>query len=337
MRSQSTLQVRVPSAVSFMRDSPDNVYCVEFGALEFDNVEKVYVVPVSDPSLNVDEAGSSCTQQPRISHSQASAQLFVKMLRARNKDEVRAAWRLCDIWAAAPGEPERLRLHRLRHLHRSLCAVAVLTPAFPAGRTRCSCEIYVKHGQCPHELYVRWLLGDDAMTMVPLAELTKKIAPKAAAAKQKAAVPQARRGPGRQPGLPAAAALLTMQALAARLQERAAAKSQKEERVKNLFASPERPRVQQDSAAERESKMAGLAEALRSPDFKVHFHAMSQVSAMAVTLAEAQGSGIGKAVHALKKRADLPAPAAALAQKLMKRWLEESQAGTRLNLRASKS
>ena len=71
--------------------------------------------------------------------------------------------------------PERISLSKVRSIFWELCCVWVLKDGkkWWGHKYICGCSLFLKKGQCAHEVYVRWIDGDQSVRAADLAEFTR--------------------------------------------------------------------------------------------------------------------------------------------------------------------
>ena len=103
-------------------------------------------------------------------------ELFMDLYTAVDERELDAPMRQLGMYTPDADYPggERLSLPRCRCLYTQLAGIAVLEHSLFGHYVICFCRVFwPKHGQCCHELFVRYLECDQSINMAPTSQLTR--------------------------------------------------------------------------------------------------------------------------------------------------------------------
>jgi hypothetical protein len=156
-----------------------------------------------------------------------------------------------------------------------------------------------------HELFVRWLDGDEAIRMGDLAELTRGNGVQTVAGIDERARSGSLVSPGRPVKVLRGFPLATMEALKARVRARCAVRLQADRTSsagRALFCSPgkAKPVVAEQSCGQiRARDLEVAAGDLRSSSFVQYFDAVGRIAKLAPSVAELKSSGAGPRLRAL--------------------------------------
>ena len=321
-------QLRLPSVVSLVTSAPHNFQVSDIERFALDDVVRVYTLPYQTAQMKIDEETHKC---------------MISLLSARTLEDVELAARRIGAWIDVPGEMRcgRISISMLRSVLSSVVTVCVLSDAVGVEfdmAVRCSCGTYCWQGQCPHELFVRYLEGDDKLDVRDLHLLTRKVTadrvekPLSAFMFKKRSTVQ----------LPSALAWKTMADINRESQRRTAlrkAKALKKDKAFMVLFHPTSEIPQQAVGVDdlpvvaRKKLLERLRQDLVSDDFARMFSALSQILKANVTVAEATDSGCGRCVQRLTRDVDTSLPVLAIAQRIMQQW----KASLRLQVSQSSS
>ena len=284
----------VPSAKYFFRHAPNNVYITELEGSAQDfcgwQAAVAYVIPFDCPATRMDSQ---------------TAELFLDLLRAKDRDRAQAALLGLGVIRKEddPVLPGEVSIARLRTILTGLCACFRLRKRYKGFRYLGTCKIFCTMGTCPHELYARFLDCDSEVTTACLSEWNQLQDPESIVAEN--AQPSAPLGSLREhiPAVPPASALCTLQFLVerakARAEKRVEATSTKRKAVAALLESPITKRKNSrstlaDCELPRNKFLRKLAENLASPDFSVRLGVALTCMHENVSSAEAKQYGLDR-------------------------------------------
>ena len=314
---ESGEQIRLPAVRSFAANAPANFKVTQFGPMAWDDVEFLFTMPYTDPSLTVDEQAHGA---------------MVAAMRASAPADLKSPLSTVGVWQCNGVDVNegRVSMSGTRHFFGGLVAVFVLRGG-EWGSVRCSlCS--GKAAQCVHCGYAAYLCGHAGASLLELRDLAvgrgEVTAERAEREQRPAWRPLA---PGRQPDLPSGAAWLTMASIrgraAKKTEARAASARGQNEEIMAFFETPQRgaePGPGQAAAPTREALNLELARDAASREFTPSFQTLSRAVAMKVTYQEANASGLGKVVKNILRRNVANATMLSLCAKLMEVWAAQA-------------
>ena len=313
----SDWQQKIPFAMYFWKHAPENVYSTELRghAQEFPGWQATaaYLFAFDAPTTRMDSE---------------SAERFLALLRAKDRDALRAAASGLGL-IRHDDEPVlrgEISIARLRNVLTGFCACFRLRKVYKGFKYLGTCRIFCRMGTCPHELCARFSDGDKTVSMACLSEWTQAQEPESI----NAADEQLRERRKHVPPVPRAAALSTLTFLMQRAKERtlkrAEAGSTKRKAVAALLASPsaKKKRTAENSVSfesPRSRLLQRLAQDLASPKYQVYFRAIVNCVEMSVTSAEAKENCVDTKLKQLVAR-DNSLPVRIAVTKVCKSWAD---------------